>query len=232
MPHPAKTTDLMSNNPDLLQPDEREEDFHQWYVNDQGQCVSIPTAFWLEALNSGKGKEERFEPVKFYVENESGSEDLMLIHRPKGGLGDMICILPAVESLVNDNPKKEITVVIPETYHYLFDHLNITLANYKDFHKDGFNSSREPFKYQFFLWCPAGYHEWKTKYKVNEGRIRNFAEAIKVEPSAPKLSRKPLNMLKVKTKVKWKWQLIKSNVVVLLKSWLRITPTHFSRVQI
>jgi len=164
-----------------------QDGFPCWYVDSRGRCVCIPTSFWIDTLNEGLPEDKKFVPVQIHYTNPLGIRSKTLVHRPSGGLGDLICIHSAVESYMLQHPDVEITLAISTDYHWLFKHLktNIQLLEYQKFHSVGFNTARKSFKEQFFLWCPAGMHEWRSHYKPTKGRVRNFAEALQVIPKTP-----------------------------------------------
>ena len=159
--------------------------FNGWLVDNKGGCVCVKTPWWEDMLNRGRPDDEQFKPIEIAVVQMDAPDRTVLIHRPSGGLGDMICALPAIISYIKRHPDYNITIAIPESYHWLFKQLPVTIKAYKEFHSAGFNTVRNCYRYQFFLWCPAGFHELETDYKPTKSRIQNFAEAFSVPPRKP-----------------------------------------------
>lgn len=161
--------------------------FNGWMVDNKGRCVCVKTEWWAEMLNKGRPKEEMFTAILIFRVNKNAKKDTTLFYRPSGGLGDMLCILPAIEDYIKQRPEEKITIAFPENYLWIFKHIKAILISYKEFKSVGFNVARNRFHKQFFLWCPAGIHEWDTNYKPIAGRLRNFADAIGVSPRRPTL---------------------------------------------
>jgi len=187
----------MDETPQVRQDTESEDLSWKWFVDDKGRCVCLPTQWWLDVLNSGKKDGERFLPLPLQYTEESAPYDTILVHRPSGGLGDVLCILPAVEELIARFPAFRIQLAFPGNYRWIFRHLesvNVTFTDYKLLHKDGFNTARSKFRLQYFLWCPAGMHEGDNNYRPTAGRIKNFAVTLGSNPSKPALNRITLKL--------------------------------------
>lgn len=184
-----------------------------WLVDDKGRTVCARTDFWIYVLNHGKSDEEKFRLLQIATIDFKAPPNTVLIHRPSGGLGDLLCLLPAINRYILNSPSHKITIAVPGNYHWLFNVCFpfLTVVDYKQFHAQGFNNARSKFRFQFFLWCPAGMHEQECNYRPQQGRILNFANALSVTPllkHLPQLNLSPLS------KINLLWNLFKLRVAL------------------
>lgn len=155
-----------------------------WLVNNKAQCIVVPSDWWHEQLNRGLKEKDMFTIIKLYEVNKSAPENSYLVHRPSGGLGDIICMLPGIQKMLEylQDKNATITLAFPKNYHWLLKPLQeitpFNLVAYKTFHKIGFNISRHDYRYQYFIWCPAGKHEDVTDYRPTHNRIDNFSQLL------------------------------------------------------
>lgn len=117
---------------------------------------------------------------EFYLVDDVKGKSVLL-HRKTGGLGDIVTLLPAVDSL---SKIAKVTLAIPSIYFFIFKDSKITLLDFNDYKKDVdfYKSSND---YTINLFCPCGLHEEKNNFSPIESRIENFAEALNVKPSTP-----------------------------------------------
>ena len=160
--------------------------YKEWMINGLGMCIVAPTPFWAKCASQGLNDKQRFRPVKLYSENKDAPEGHYLIHRPSGGLGDIICILPAIKQFLTRKAYERIVLAFPELYHWLINQIiedlpedkraKVTLTDFKTLHLAGFWDVIALFREQYLLWCPAGMHENETMYKPTECRLENYTK--------------------------------------------------------
>jgi len=168
----------------------KDNTWHGWMVDPRGRCVCVVNEWWAEMLQRGLPEDQKFKKLELYCQEPEGEPGTVLVHRPSGGLGDIICLLSAVKEYQIAYPHKSLTIAIPPIYHWLVDSFDIeaVVVNYEAFHSIGFNQARSIFAEQFFMWCPAGIHEQQTNYKPREGRIKNFANVMGVQVSSVRIN--------------------------------------------
>jgi len=156
--------------------------------NKYGRIVEIPD-----------GMKHDFEKVDYREEwpfrDYSGFS--VLVVRKAGGLGDLVTMIPAVESL---SKIASVSLAVPSDFLFLFSHLSVKLIPYKDFSD---NSDNYIDVHDFFIdmFCPCGAHEAECFYNPIKGRVENFSEALSQKPFSPQLKgffKSPLKNLKEK----------------------------------
>lgn len=177
----------------------------RWLVDSRGFTVCVNDDYSEHVLNFGKSLEDKFHPLEIYTLNSDiDTIHNVLIHRPSGGLGDIICILPAIHAYREKYKDRPLTVALPSNFLWLLRLVfpDIEVVDYKKFHAVGFNKARNTFRHQYFLWCPAGIHEYKNNYRPLQGRIRNFSGSLFVIPKFKILPKINVPLL---SKVKLLW---------------------------
>lgn len=128
-----------------------------------------------------------------------GAPGTFLVARPYGGLGDMICLRPAVLQL----PREMTTLLIEDKYRCLFPemqaipypyHLAVAKHRYSlgsgsDFFLSFENGFTElSYETVYDCWCPAGDHEFDSGYRPTKHRVQIFAEHLGVETRQPDMT--------------------------------------------
>jgi ADP-heptose:LPS heptosyltransferase len=122
----------------------------------------------------------RLDPILDLRYNGYKKNMTALIVRRAGGLGDVICMLPAVKSFTS-NPDFIVTVAVPKEYWFLFHGCGVKFSEDYDF---SFNRLKD-YEIGFNCFCPCGLHEDKMGHRPILNRIENFAELMSVSPSKP-----------------------------------------------
>ena len=121
-----------------------------------------------------------------------------LVARPYGGLGDMICLRPAVLQLAQE---RDVTLLIEERYFCLFPEIDrkipypydLALTQHRYSHGTGagfelaFENGFTEHGYEtvYDCWCPCGDHEFDHDYRPERNRVENFAAHLGVAVRPP-----------------------------------------------
>jgi len=124
-------------------------------------------------------------------------QDTALIHRYRGGLGDLLTTRPGIENLVCKG-WPNVVVAVPSCYHFIFRGIpKVVLIDYFSLFAglDGkatvyYFSVRKKYKLAIDLFCPAGFHENMTNWRITKSRLRSFCDLLEGPPFAPKLNLK------------------------------------------
>ena len=121
-----------------------------------------------------------------------------LVARPYGGLGDMICLRPAVLQLAQ---REDLTLMVEERYLCLFPEIERKIpypydlavtqhrysygtgAEFELAFENGFDERNYATVYD--CWCPCGDHEFDHRYQPTQNRVENFAAHLGVAPRPP-----------------------------------------------
>ena len=121
-----------------------------------------------------------------------------LVARPYGGLGDMICLRPAVLQLAEE---RDLTLLIEARYFCLFPEIDrkvpypydLALTQHRYSHGTGagfelvFENDFDEHAYEtvYDCWCPCGDHEFDCDYRPKRNRVENFAAHLGVAVRPP-----------------------------------------------
>jgi len=148
-------------------------------INPAGRKVRIPAGKKNDYL-SRKGWKEFIPGL---IRKKEGQE-IVFVHRPSGGLGDIISILPSLLEL--RKKFKRVIFALPETYHFLFNNLDIEAVSFQEWHNRKIDYNENV---AIDLWCPAGRHEALYNFRPVKNRIQNFADACEVDYKKPVLEK-------------------------------------------
>lgn len=124
-----------------------------------------------------------------YTHNPDSETDHVLITRYRGGLGDQICMLPAIEGKL-DQVGDKLEVAVPELYFCLYQHLPLKqplIDTMIEENSGGYWRFREHFREVYDCYCPAGRYEHLVRYDVQKSRVENFCDFCRVPFRVPKL---------------------------------------------
>lgn len=143
-------------------------------INPSGRKVGVLESRW-PAL-----KKEGFKLPEYYIENSGGSN--IFISRPLGGLGDAICMEPAVRGVSKLYGEREkIVVDIPKRYWPIMGGCSTDLI-------DGLFPFDKEMSHIFIdMDCPCDQYESSTGYRPKKDRTTIFCETARIEPSRPNL---------------------------------------------
>lgn len=174
--------------------------------NKHGRVVIVSEDELEDSLKRGS-KIVYDTPIEFDWDNVAS----VLFHRNCGGLGDIVTLAPSVLKVAET---KKVALAIPSQFHFLFKGTNTTLIDFAEYigssiaYQSGYDTTIN-------LFCPAGIHEYFSNYRPTRNRIENFADYLKLTPTAPKLKIKTKSPIKTK-KFKIAFQLKSANPV---KDW-------------
>ena len=132
----------------------------------------------------------------------------ILVYRPAGGLGDVVCCLPAVAGLRAKYPHDHLSVLAPDVYRPLYERLGVVddFPTVRVMGRTRIGAGEEEVRIllrrmrprptlnwnKFVnLWCPAGEYENAVRGRVHKGRTECFCEAAGVEPATPRYRVEP-----------------------------------------
>jgi len=155
----------------------------RWYISPEGRIVGAHETGWQFYI-----RRLGFIPLHMHTENpQIDAKNVCLISRPRGGIGDIICIVPAVATFIEEHgfSYKRIMLRFPKEYKFLF---RAILKKYPWVYFRDYSRYREiptkTFRTLYRIWCPAGLHEQKTQYRPIRSRIENFADLLRVKARA------------------------------------------------
>ena len=146
--------------------------------NTFGRNVIVPVSRVKEHLTRGFEIES-----PGYSSNPDIKNNYLFAFRPFGGWGDIIAIIPAIKQIIKNY--ESVTLAISQRYHFLFNGLDIHLIDYQSI--DNIKDYSKDFRYVLDLWCPARKYEYESNYKIEKGRLENFADSLQVETVKPEL---------------------------------------------
>jgi len=156
-------------------------------VNNFGVRTTVPTWF----LNM-------MMPVKYashiiidelYTHNPQSETDHVLITRYRGGLGDQICMIPAIEGLLAKHGNK-LHLAVPKPYFPLYENVGIKtdmIDTMVEENNGGYYRFRQRFREVYDMYCPAALYERSVDYDVRNSRVENFCEHCHVPVKTPKI---------------------------------------------
>jgi hypothetical protein len=155
-------------------------------LNKNGKKVRVPEE-WKTIFNAESLQSKGYIPYdgEKAINNEA-PEGSVLIERPLGGLGDVLCIGQAVRTKALDKTLN-IKYTIPGIYAWLFrNDKDFQIIDYKVFCLN-YIDNRRKYKYYYDMDCPAMTHKELMRFKPIKGRVQLFAEFLDVEPIRPTL---------------------------------------------
>lgn len=140
-----------------------------------------------------------FEPWTPDVVNVSAPLcNTVLVHRYKGGLGDMITMRPGIENL-SLTDWRFIHLAIPKQYFWIFkDIYKVVLIEHDSLFNEkvvDYKTVREQYSLAIDMFCPAGVHEAATQHRPVKGRIHIFCDYLENPPHKPQAP--SLNMVSI-----------------------------------
>jgi len=183
-----------------------------FYINNRGmKVIPLTEEFRQQLIGWGYRKNS----LDYVNKNGSPCLDQVLIHRHRGGFGDLITAKPGICNILKLG--WDVIVAIPEQFHFIYKGLErATLVDFGEFFNKGMRpklhsrtrfyfSTIQRYRVAIDLYCPCGVHETDTNFRPTEGRIRNFCSILEGPPSKPFLDNKHFkavevfNMLKTKS---------------------------------
>lgn len=156
-------------------------------VNNTGVRSTCPS-WWVSMLMPVKGVSHVIID-ELYTHNSQSETDHVLITRYRGGLGDQICMIPAVEGLLEKHGNK-LHVGVPEIYYPLFRSVGLKtdmINTMEEENHGGYYKFRQHFREVFDMYCPAGLYERSVDYDVHKSRVENFCEFTQTPVKTPKI---------------------------------------------
>lgn len=136
--------------------------------------------------------EFKYRPLILDKVNDDYIYDKVLMHRYRGGLGDLLTIKVGIVNICALGA--DCVLAIPTMYHFLFrDVKDLELVDYRELfgsdyrHTIRYFDVRDKYHLAIDLFCPAGLHETATNNRPEKGRIRIFAELLEKPLCAPTL---------------------------------------------
>ena len=111
----------------------------------------------------------------------------ILLHRRAGGLGDVLCTLPAVGGLREKFPRARITYALDPYFVPLLEgnpDVDFVLEIDNRIGRRGLRQLQKKFDGVYDLYCPAGEYERRVRWKVEKSRIENFVEFVDAWPAS------------------------------------------------
>ena len=156
-------------------------------INKAGRLVKVAGEDWDVIFGQGL-REKGFKETVFEHDNPNSLTNRIMIERPMGGLGDILCMKPAIEDLAKIH---ETTFVAPSQYQWMFrTNKEIEFIDYYVFILQ-YSNNIQKYRKRFDLDCPAGDHEQRTDFRPIDNRIENFAKALGMKPRKPILEPNP-----------------------------------------
>ena len=157
---------------------------HQFFISPDGRKVVIPPGWRpiFDSLLQARGYQE----ANFTNINKEGDKSRCLIERNTGGLGDILMIMPAIKTLVEEFSGR-VTVSVPGQYSWMFRDMDIEFVDCFVFAQN-YIENRKPFYYHFDLQCPYIQYKADNEWQPKKNRVEVFAETLGVTPKKPKLS--------------------------------------------
>ncbi len=129
--------------------------------------------------------------------NHDSKRRAVLVHRYRGGFGDLIAMIPGIKNLavMSEYP---IVLAFPKQFLWLFSHIRNTITADHDFifchngAKHVYSAVRSQYRLAIDMFCPAGFYELDTRSRPDKGRVCIFSEILEGEPSAPVIQNKSL----------------------------------------
>lgn len=120
-----------------------------------------------------------FRTPIYRIEKSGSDSRNIVVSRPIGGLGDMVCVEPVIRGLRAAWPGHRIIAIIPRALLPVLPGADTYLYAPSLYQND----------YRLFvdLNCPAYQYEASTGWRPSKGRTRAFCDAAMVEPSPPRL---------------------------------------------
>lgn len=118
-------------------------------------------------------------------------ENVALVYRYRGGLGDLITCKPGIENMCK--MWEHVILAIPLQYHFIFSDTPAYVVDYAHFFGKGKKGDAAYFKFiakyalAVDLFCPAGIHETVTNFRPTKGRICIFSQLLEDPPYEPRI---------------------------------------------
>ncbi len=159
---------------------------YQFFINKHGRKICVPPGW--KGIFDNAFEADGFREYHFIKLNPDAPQNKILIERNTGGLGDILMILPAIKTLIKENPLLDITISFPGQYAWMFRELPITFIDCYVFCQDYLRNIKQYGKL-VDLECPYIDYKASVDWKPKKNRIEIFAETLDVKPKIPILKR-------------------------------------------